>query len=763
MKRSHSPSKGRKKHHHHHHHHHHTKRRHEGSASPEGEEEEGRPKRIHSSREVHHHKKRGDVPQPAISADNVKRHHSQHSSSHHKRRNEDGAHAEADGGSRRHSHRAEEHGHHHKKHHHKKRHNDEDTGGGETHKKHHHHHHRRSKHEGEGNDNIVRDSGGNGDGNGNGKGRFKRSHSRKKSEDHVGGKKLAERGETDTQAGDLFGSRDGSTSGGSGVRKSNRDLQKFQSTPATMHPGAEPGPVDGLRGSKRDSTGATILSPQPRHAHHGDRVGHVESSPILVNQSEVTELESYFQVDAHMMIEHFKSAFVTVTKNLKKPNVLIVGITGVGKSSLINSVFRSKIAQTGSGKPITQHFTKYDHENSPIVLYDSRGLEHGQHEQFMSETREFFEEHSASMKGDTRQAVHVVWYIINAASARFQDFEEMICRTVFNNVPIIFIINKADLVDRKDLEHLRVVLEDLKLPNCIAVLETVSSDHAKLQVDSCPKCKSEDLAVNTKKRRALCENCGNTFYVEVKTGLEEVVSTTNSTLPKVVREAFVSAQFVSFSLKDSRAAKIILDFSKEFQKVHLGSSLMRITAKMLTRLSILWDFRQHGHLYGTKIAKDIVHVLSMRDRLFLMLNKHRNQLLHICALGVVWNDFVRSLAMKVFKTCVEAREAMIDSNWHNIMETAFAEINDENITQIEAEMNEAGLKEFLERHCGRISDATPAPTPTLGVHHGSRPNSRPASRAGSSRNPSNAPSRENSRPSSPSRDSVDRRGARTPD
>ena len=93
-----------------------------------------------------------------------------------------------------------------------------------------------------------------------------------------------------------------------------------------------------------------ILSPQPTYG----LADHCESSPLplLVNQDEVTELESYFQVDAHMMIDHFKNAFVTVTKNLKKPNVLIVGITGVGKSSLINSVFRSKMAVTGSGKVI---------------------------------------------------------------------------------------------------------------------------------------------------------------------------------------------------------------------------------------------------------------------------------------------------------------------------------------------------------------------------------------------------------------------------
>tara|TARA_R110002050_G_scaffold252568_4_gene390764 strand:- start:1690 stop:2448 length:759 start_codon:yes stop_codon:yes gene_type:complete len=217
----------------------------------------------------------------------------------------------------------------------------------------------------------------------------------------------------------------------------------------------------------------------------------------------------------------------------------------------------------------------------------------------------------------------------------------------------------------------------------------------------------------------------------------------------VVREAFVSAQFVSFYLKDVRASKIVLDFSKEYNKVHLGSTLMRIVAKMLTRLSILWDFRQHGHLYGTKIAKDVVHVLSIRDRVFLMLNKHKDQLHHICALGVLWNDFVRSLALNVFQSCVEARESMIDSDWHFIMERGFAEINDENLMRVEGEMKEEGLEAFLTRYQERFRDGslmTPLSTPLTSYKSTTRPPSRsslsrPPSRSSVQKSSSRPPSR----------------------
>ena len=40
-------------------------------------------------------------------------------------------------------------------------------------------------------------------------------------------------------------------------------------------------------------------------------------------------------------------------QNLKTLNIIVAGKTGVGKSTLINSVFREKLAETGMGKPVT--------------------------------------------------------------------------------------------------------------------------------------------------------------------------------------------------------------------------------------------------------------------------------------------------------------------------------------------------------------------------------------------------------------------------
>ncbi|GAA9576483.1 hypothetical protein UBN69_06760 [Helicobacter pylori] len=53
-------------------------------------------------------------------------------------------------------------------------------------------------------------------------------------------------------------------------------------------------------------------------------------------------------------------------------NILLMGATGVGKSSLINGLFGKKIAKAGIGKSVTQHLEKYVDEEKGLILWDTR-------------------------------------------------------------------------------------------------------------------------------------------------------------------------------------------------------------------------------------------------------------------------------------------------------------------------------------------------------------------------------------------------------
>ena len=68
-----------------------------------------------------------------------------------------------------------------------------------------------------------------------------------------------------------------------------------------------------------------------------------------------------------------------IKNNRKKKNrIILIGKTGVGKSTLINGIFGAELAETGFGRPITMDEKPKKYEDSlhqDIILYDSRGIE----------------------------------------------------------------------------------------------------------------------------------------------------------------------------------------------------------------------------------------------------------------------------------------------------------------------------------------------------------------------------------------------------
>ena len=59
-------------------------------------------------------------------------------------------------------------------------------------------------------------------------------------------------------------------------------------------------------------------------------------------------------------------------------NILVIGRTGAGKSTLINSIFGEEVAATGRGAPVTPNFDFFPVSPGAFGLYDSRGFELGQ-------------------------------------------------------------------------------------------------------------------------------------------------------------------------------------------------------------------------------------------------------------------------------------------------------------------------------------------------------------------------------------------------
>ena len=75
-------------------------------------------------------------------------------------------------------------------------------------------------------------------------------------------------------------------------------------------------------------------------------------------------------MDTDKIAQEAINAIADKIKNLKTLNIIVAGKTGVGKSTLINSVFREKLAETGMGKPVTDHMRKISKKG--VIPMDSR-------------------------------------------------------------------------------------------------------------------------------------------------------------------------------------------------------------------------------------------------------------------------------------------------------------------------------------------------------------------------------------------------------
>ena len=124
-------------------------------------------------------------------------------------------------------------------------------------------------------------------------------------------------------------------------------------------------------------------------------------------------------VDLSVLDNEQKSAVQKHLKDEFKPNILLIGGTGVGKSTLINTVLCSNLASISNVRPETRGFHFYSSVNTGINFIDSEGYELGNEEYFKTEIKKEYEKRLL----DNSSQIHVVWYCISLANSRVHIFD----------------------------------------------------------------------------------------------------------------------------------------------------------------------------------------------------------------------------------------------------------------------------------------------------------------------------------------------------
>lgn len=147
-------------------------------------------------------------------------------------------------------------------------------------------------------------------------------------------------------------------------------------------------------------------------------------------------------------------------------NIMLIGKSGAGKSSLANYIFGEKIFAEGKGRPVTswpENFQTKSIEQKQYVLnlIDTVGLEPDNYKDWDSKMSDFFgRKYDSDNPSDW---VHGVFYVINAASARFETNEAKIIENISHNYlcPPVIVLTNCDKASKEEVDSLQKTIKDV--------------------------------------------------------------------------------------------------------------------------------------------------------------------------------------------------------------------------------------------------------------------------------------------------------------
>ena len=301
---------------------------------------------------------------------------------------------------------------------------------------------------------------------------------------------------------------------------------------------------------------------------------------------------------------------------IEKPNILIVGGTGAGKSSLINLCFGQEIAKAAIGKPVTQNLERFEVEGIPIVLFDTKGYELGseKHELFLNEVVNY----AAENKLNKEKQIHIVWYCIQAPSHRVLDLDIAVIKKFTKiGLPVAVVFTKCDIVSENEMNHMEQTVYK-ELPKTPRFQVTLASSMKYLDLDE------------------LC-----TWSVQ--------------NLPKGLQFAFVAAQKINMKEKREAAKRIVIQHSSAsafvgFTPIPFSDAPILLTNQTGMLVRILFIYEMGSLLPSIKGIIGTLGVPTMVSNTGVWLS---GQLLKLIpGLGSIWGGIISASVAASLTTAI---------------------------------------------------------------------------------------------------------------
>ncbi|MBR6125234.1 GTPase [uncultured Fibrobacter sp.] len=218
-------------------------------------------------------------------------------------------------------------------------------------------------------------------------------------------------------------------------------------------------------------------------------------------------------------------------ETFKKPNILICGQTGAGKSSIVNFIFKDEVAKVSDGEPCTRDITLY--KNDLVNIYDSEGYELGREDYYKKMLFDEFlckDEHKGI---DGEESVHLVWYVVNGASKRFTPYDAELCHKIRSEkYKLCIIISQIDNLDETQLDEM---------------VQSVKRQTMDVVGIKCFRTSNKEEAINARDEK------GDKY-----TDWDELIEWSMDQMPEMCKDRFASAMKKGLKEKESQAKKRII-------------------------------------------------------------------------------------------------------------------------------------------------------------------------------------------------------------
>lgn len=145
---------------------------------------------------------------------------------------------------------------------------------------------------------------------------------------------------------------------------------------------------------------------------------------------------------------------------MEKGNVLVIGNSGVGKSTLINAVLGEDRAETGWGtKGTTDRLSIYESEKIPFRIIDTVGFEPSLIKEFKAINAVKKWSKDSAKEGHEDNQINVIWFCVEGTSRKLfpQTLKDLSRATsMWESVPVIVVITKSYAIPERE-ENIEMV------------------------------------------------------------------------------------------------------------------------------------------------------------------------------------------------------------------------------------------------------------------------------------------------------------------